>query len=186
MSGAQAKTAKVSIAGMKTMIGGRLNSLLSAALGCSTSFWISLIASATGCSRPNGPTRFGPRRTWMRPMIRRSSQTLISAAEADEGQDRGRAEDRGYGIRDAVRRVARDPVVKVAERVGQAAKVIPGVEEERHQRSISPTLMSRLPSVTIASAIERPTTMSLRTLRLMNEGERTCQRYGVGAPSLTR
>ncbi len=48
MSGAQAKTAKLSMAGMKTRIGGRPKRRLSLACGWRTSFWISLIASATG------------------------------------------------------------------------------------------------------------------------------------------
>src|SRR4051794_34531681 len=33
----------------------------------------SLSRSAIGCSRPNGPTRLGPRRTWKRPSSRRSA-----------------------------------------------------------------------------------------------------------------
>ena len=36
----------------------------------------SLSASATGCSRPKGPARFGPGRFCMRPMARRSAQIM--------------------------------------------------------------------------------------------------------------
>ena len=32
--------------------------------------------SASGCSRPNGPTRVGPQRFWMWPTTLRSSQTV--------------------------------------------------------------------------------------------------------------
>src|SRR5687767_921879 len=38
-----------------------------------------LIPSASGCSRPNGPTRFGPGRFWTRPRTLRS--TSVRAAK---------------------------------------------------------------------------------------------------------
>ena len=60
-------------------IGAAVKTSASATFGCSTSFCINLIASASGCSSPNGPTRFGPSRDCMRPMTRRSTQTLTIA-----------------------------------------------------------------------------------------------------------
>ena len=41
-----------------------------------SSFSGSLSASATGCSRPNGPARLGPGRFCIRPMTRRSNQIM--------------------------------------------------------------------------------------------------------------
>ena len=38
----------------------------------------SLPRSAIGCSRPAGPTRFGPSRTWKRPISRRSTQVITA------------------------------------------------------------------------------------------------------------
>ena len=93
MSGAQANTAKVSIAGMKTRIGGRLNSLASAAVRLQHLFLDQLDRVGDRLQQTEGPNRFGPRRTWMRPMMRRSSQTLTSEP-ADEGEDADRADER--------------------------------------------------------------------------------------------
>ena len=42
-----------------------------------SSLKINLTASATGCKSPNGPTRFGPSRSWMNAEPRRSTQTKI-------------------------------------------------------------------------------------------------------------
>src|SRR5215813_8760299 len=44
------------------MIGAAVNTHRSALVGVMSSLIISLIASATGCSTPYGPTRIGPRR----------------------------------------------------------------------------------------------------------------------------
>ncbi len=49
---------------------------LSAECGTMSSFVTSLIASAIGWSSPNGPTRFGPIRSWNRPAIFRSASTM--------------------------------------------------------------------------------------------------------------
>jgi hypothetical protein len=43
-----------------------------AAAGKKLSFRISLIRSAIGCSSPNGPARFGPYRSCIRPITLRS------------------------------------------------------------------------------------------------------------------
>ena len=43
-----------------------------AAVGTMISLKISLTASAIGCSRPSGPTRFGPGRIWIQPIALRS------------------------------------------------------------------------------------------------------------------
>src|SRR4029079_3625089 len=82
-------------------------------------------------------------------------------------------------------------VVDAPAHVGQVADIPPVVRDDRQRRhhrrhrSSPPTLMSMLPSVTIASAIVLPTVISRSTLRLISEGARTCQRYGAGPPSLT-
>ena len=84
----------------------------------------------------------------------------------------------------------RHPRPFLAEQVLHEPVDVPvdGVPCERfpHQRSTSPMLKSRLPSVTIASASFHPTSISLNSVRLMKEGERTWQRYGAIEPSLTR
>src|SRR5689334_23379742 len=46
--------------------------------GSRLSLRISLIRSAIGCRRPNGPTRLGPSRFWRRPSSRRSAQVSIA------------------------------------------------------------------------------------------------------------
>jgi hypothetical protein len=80
-----------------------------------------------------------------------------------------------------------DQVEDGAAQVREVADVPPVIGDDRQQaahRSTSPTLMSMLPSVTIASAIVCPIVISGSTLRLISEGDRTCQRYGAGSPSL--
>ena len=56
--------------------GAAMNNSLSAVRGMMSSFSGSLSASATGCSRPKGPARFGPGRFCIRPMTRRSAQIM--------------------------------------------------------------------------------------------------------------
>ncbi len=48
----------------------------SASVGMMSSLSISLSASAMGCSRPCGPTRMGPRRTWKSASTLRSTSTM--------------------------------------------------------------------------------------------------------------
>ena len=57
---------------MIVMTGPRKNRPLLAAVGTMISLKISFTASAIGCSRPSGPTRFGPGRIWVQPMALRS------------------------------------------------------------------------------------------------------------------
>ncbi|MCY1555278.1 hypothetical protein D9M68_919220 [compost metagenome] len=71
-SGPKGTATHAASAGMMAMIGPRRNSPLAAALGLMISLVSNLIASAIGCSRPNGPTRLGPRRTCMKPSSLRS------------------------------------------------------------------------------------------------------------------
>ena len=52
--------------------GASRNSALFALAGRMISLNSSLMPSAIGCSRPNGPTRFGPMRIWIQPMNLRS------------------------------------------------------------------------------------------------------------------
>ena len=58
---------------VKTM-GARVKTGLSAPSGTVSSFSMSLMTSAMGCSRPNGPQRLGPTRDWNRPSALRSNQ----------------------------------------------------------------------------------------------------------------
>ena len=81
MRGPNGITANSNTAGATKKMGAAHISGLSAAVGVSASFCSSLRASATGCSNPNGPTRFGPLRAWMRPMIRRSPYTPTNSCE---------------------------------------------------------------------------------------------------------
>ena len=72
LSGPNGTTAQAASAGMMVMIGPRKNRPRLAAVGTMISLKISLTASAIGCSRPNGPTRFGPGRIWLQPIAFRS------------------------------------------------------------------------------------------------------------------
>ena len=54
--------------------GARRNRNLSAVAGATSSFEMSLMPSASDWSSPNGPTRVGPRRSWMRADTLRSAQ----------------------------------------------------------------------------------------------------------------
>ena len=108
---------------------------------------------------------------------------------ADERDDADRAEQRRIVYTSQPARRRREQVEDRAAQVREVADVPPVGRDDRqqhvHQRSTSPTLMSMLPSVTIASAIVWPTVISFSTLRLISEGARTCQRYGAAPPSLT-
>src|SRR5690349_18400278 len=66
-------TAIVISAGIKDNAGARMNSGLYAAPGYVSSFMMFLRPSASGCPMPPGPTRFGPRRSWIHPAILRSA-----------------------------------------------------------------------------------------------------------------
>ena len=65
-------TAQAASAGMMVMTGPRKNRPLLAAVGTMISLKISFTASAIGCNRPSGPTRFGPGRIWLQPIALRS------------------------------------------------------------------------------------------------------------------
>ena len=54
-----------------------------------SSFSGSLSASATGCSRPKGPARFGPGRFCIRPMTRRSAQIMNIVVSSKKSEDDG-------------------------------------------------------------------------------------------------
>src|ERR1051325_5154438 len=70
-------TDHVSSAGMNDITGARMNSGRYAWSGYVSSFMMFLTPSATDCSNPCGPTRLGPRRSWMKAHTRRSSQMTI-------------------------------------------------------------------------------------------------------------
>ena len=109
---------------------------------------------------------------------------------ADERDDAQRPQQRRDDVDQPVRpaRVT-DQLLDLSAQVGEITEVEPVAGDDRQQRedhrSSSPTLMSMLPSVTMASAIVLPTVISFSTLRLISDGARTCQRYGAGPPSLT-
>src|SRR5581483_7441885 len=54
--------------------GASLNRKRSAPVGATSSLLMSLMPSASDCSSPNGPTRVGPSRSWMRADTLRSAQ----------------------------------------------------------------------------------------------------------------
>ena len=57
----------------------------------------SLPRSAIGCSRPCGPTRFGPERTWKRPISRRSTQRHDGEEGHQQVHEHERLDDRDEG-----------------------------------------------------------------------------------------
>ena len=67
-------TAIVSTVGANSAIGASANTMRSADAGVVSSFTMSFTTSASGWNRPNGPQRFGPKRAWNLPMVRRSNQ----------------------------------------------------------------------------------------------------------------
>jgi hypothetical protein len=74
-SGPKGITTQAASAGMMVMIGPMMNRLGVAFAGTTISLSSSLSASAIGCSRPSGPTRFGPTRMWIQPISLRSHST---------------------------------------------------------------------------------------------------------------
>ncbi len=84
------------------MIGATMKTTRSAAFGMMSSLSASFTPSARLCSRPNGPTRFGPGRDCIRATTRRSAQIVSRVSDDQEDEDEQRlAED--------------DPAVVVAE-----------------------------------------------------------------------
>ena len=73
-------TVQSSAAPTKIRIGARLKSGRSALSGMMSSLISIFTASAIAWKMPHGPTRFGPRRFWMRPMTLRSIQVRVSVA----------------------------------------------------------------------------------------------------------
>ena len=73
-------TAQVTKAGTTAITGARRKTTLSAALGMMSSLSASFTPSASDCSSPKGPLRFGPTRCCMRATTRRSNQMLNSVS----------------------------------------------------------------------------------------------------------
>ncbi len=73
--GPNGTTAKMTNAGATTRQGARTKAHLTARCGMTSSLTSSLATSAIGCSSPQGPTRLGPTRTWMKPSTLRSAST---------------------------------------------------------------------------------------------------------------
>ncbi len=71
-SGPNGITAHAASAGMMVMTGAITNNALLAWAGTMISFSSNFNASAIGCSKPAGPTRFGPSRTCIQPISLRS------------------------------------------------------------------------------------------------------------------
>ena len=79
--------AKATKAGAADSTGATTKISLSTVRGMMSSFSGSLSASAIGCSRPNGPARFGPGRFCIRPMTRRSAQIMNMRRQQQEDED---------------------------------------------------------------------------------------------------
>src|ERR1700694_3852945 len=62
------------------IVGATTYRTLSVLAGTKLSLKASLMPSAASCSSPNGPTRFGPGRRWIRPSATRSNQTVQAVA----------------------------------------------------------------------------------------------------------
>ena len=75
-------TANVAIAGTRRMNGASVWRTRSAYSGTTSSFMNIFSVSAIACRSPNGPTRFGPGRSWMRPATRRSIQMRFGSIAA--------------------------------------------------------------------------------------------------------
>src|SRR5690606_2125798 len=71
-SGPNGTTAHAASAGISVTTGATTNRILLACVGTTTSLVSSLNTSAKGCNRPRKPTRVGPRRTCIAPIILRS------------------------------------------------------------------------------------------------------------------
>ncbi len=71
-------TAKVTSDGTSTRIGARTKKKRDAVAGSVSSLSRFLTPSAMGWSSPKGPTRFGPRRSWMKAEIRRSASVAYA------------------------------------------------------------------------------------------------------------
>ena len=69
-------TAAAIMAGTTLSAGASRKRARSTWLGIRSSLKNSLIPSAMGCSSPQGPTRVGPKRTWMRAITFRSTQVM--------------------------------------------------------------------------------------------------------------
>src|SRR6267154_6601756 len=73
-------TAHARKAAATAIVGAMTNSVLSVAAGTKLSLNASFTPSAASCSSPNGPTRFGPGRRWIRPSATRSNHTVYAVA----------------------------------------------------------------------------------------------------------
>ena len=71
-SGPKGITTQAASAGMMVIMGPSTKRPLLAAVGMMISLVSNLSASAIGWSKPNGPTRLGPRRICVKPMALRS------------------------------------------------------------------------------------------------------------------
>ncbi len=69
-------TAKVTSEGTRTRMGASTKKNRDAVAGSVSSFRMFLIPSAMGCRSPKGPTRFGPRRSWIHAETRRSASVV--------------------------------------------------------------------------------------------------------------
>ena len=79
-SGPTGITATITSAGIIVNIGAKKNNVLSAPAGVNSSLNMSLIPSAAGCNKPQGPTRLGPLRTCIRAAILRSAKVKYANA----------------------------------------------------------------------------------------------------------
>ena len=73
-------TVKISTAGITDRYGASLKTNESARSGSRSSLKTSLVPSASVCSRPHGPARFGPTRLCMSEITLRSNQIISAVA----------------------------------------------------------------------------------------------------------
>src|SRR5258706_1726309 len=76
--GVNGTIAHTAIAGATDSAGAIRNKALLAPVGTICSLSSSFTASAIGCRVPQGPTRLGPRRTWIQPITQRSTNWKYS------------------------------------------------------------------------------------------------------------
>ena len=78
-------TANAAIAVNAETIGARMYGISIALDGENASLRISFTRSANGCSSPNLPARFGPKRSCIRPITLRSSQRQVREHDEQRG-----------------------------------------------------------------------------------------------------
>ncbi len=141
-----------------------------------SSFIISFSASAIGCSRPCGPTRYGPMRDCIRAANFRSSSVMYVTSPMTTFS-------------------TTNPLMTIGTQLGMLRPQLPtpnfttpklgvGVlEVGSFHRSTSPNTGSTEPMIATTSATLCPGMMSGRIARFENDAPRHFMRYGLALPS---